>query len=135
MARYVDVITAHEVHNSLKEWLRGNLDVGQREYVGRGFMALKKRIVDDGDMTNTKVMIYDESYDLEYTIQTHRFSGRTRKIYKVSNNQMERCDTGYNVLEKIKFSVPILVQMLREIMVQIIGNIGTDVAYAAIGWK
>lgn len=135
---HVGIITMEEVHILLKEWLRNNPGHPQREYVGIGFMSLKKRIYEDGDMTNTRVMIHDEDYRTVAAIETYEFWGPFKKIYKVRHNEIRRCDFASKVLGTVKYCFNVLWDMLKDIISHLPRPSFmslTGVSHQAIGWK
>lgn len=138
MKKNVSLLTTTEVHNCLKEWLREDPDVDQREYVGIAFMTVKKKIFEDGAMSNTRVIIYDEEYLPVATIETRDFSGIFKKIYNIRHDQICRIDSASKVWETIKYKLNSLWDMLNEALGKIVesGARGlTEQKRSAIEWK
>lgn len=118
MEKVVDVITTTEVNKCLKEWLRLNQDPAHREYVGIGFMCLRDKIYHEGDMTKSKVTIHNVEMEPVATIQTTDFEGLFKKIYKIRNNEIIRCDNAHKAYELVKKCIKKLFKMLLEYLAE-----------------
>ncbi len=87
-------IKRSDVTQIQKKWLRENKNPNIREFVGQGFLTLKNIIEEEGPLTNAKVKILDDDYEITVYIKTRDYSGINRKKWRIHGQRAIRYDTG-----------------------------------------
>ncbi len=140
MEEPVDKINADHADRILKNWLRANTDVSQREYVGVGIMELKQMLADEPKMeyTNCKVEIFNSNKLVSIRMLTTDYGPKKpfRKELRIQGNETRKwVDPWHKVKRIVKRTFQQLLGLLHSALAGARNQAIESPAKPAIGYK